>query len=80
MPEIETLSPKEAAMLAGVHSTAIYRAAEAGHVRVIRSAGRVRIFRESFEQWRSRLETRRNLRQRERELLREPDSRTGGAR
>lgn len=69
MPQAETISAKEAAMLAGVHSTAIYRAIETGHVRVIRSAGQVRILRESFEDWRKRLEIRRELRKQEQEVV-----------
>lgn len=70
MPQVETISPKEAAILASVHSTAIYRAVESGYVRVLRSGGRVLLLRPSFEKWRRRLETRRQLRKQEHELTR----------
>jgi len=69
MPQVETISPKKAAISARVHSTAIYRAIEDGHLRVVRSKGRVCIIRESFENWRRRLETRRKLRKQEQELM-----------
>jgi excisionase family DNA binding protein len=69
MSDNETISPKEAAMLAGVHSIHVYAAIQRGLLRARKSRGRVLIQRDSFEGWRKRLEIKRDIRKQERELL-----------
>jgi excisionase family DNA binding protein len=45
------LRPREAAALAGLSTTAIYRAIDRGELRAVRLCSRLRIPREEFEAW-----------------------------
>jgi len=65
----ETISFKKAAMDANVHDQAIRRAVNRGLIKACRERGRVLIIKDSFDEWRKRLEIRRELRQRERDLM-----------
>jgi hypothetical protein len=69
MPEVETISAKQAATCADTHDQAIRRAVNRGLIQGYRKGRRLLIVKDSFDEWRRRLETRRELRQRERKLL-----------
>jgi hypothetical protein len=69
MPHVETISAKQAASWANTHDQAIRRAVKRGLIQGRKEGGRLLIVKESFENWRRRLEIRRELRLSEHQLV-----------
>jgi hypothetical protein len=69
MPRIETISAKQAATTAETHDQHIRWAIKRGFILARRKGGRLFIDKQSFDEWRKLLEIRRQLRQREQELV-----------
>lgn len=62
MPHTGLITTKQAAFEAGVHGAQIFAAINKGFLRVRRSKGRTLVTRESFDNYKRRLETKRALR------------------
>ena len=62
----EVLSVKAAAQEADAHAAQVFMAIRRGVLRARKEAGRTLILRDSFSQWKRRLETKRAIRREER--------------
>ena len=65
MKQSEVLSVKAAAREADAHAAQLFMAIRRGHLHVRKEGGRTLVLRESFVQWKRRLEMKRALRREE---------------